>query len=289
MLEGLDTGAFWLATICPFILACMHACLIMHPQACLGEADAARHVVTMGQLFGNMKMPTGGHGRTMLCVMCRGSSDVLSRMRSWSSRKNWCRNLHRLIHRFGMTLGVEVTVIEVPCLVAQVPRVLPWPVLLPSSWVNTIMKKTSGQPLLGKFTLGQKQKWQDMFKEFWHRFKATSPGHGIFTDLEKRNLTHLCVPYMLHGDEGRGKLKRAVMCASMQPVIHEPGHTFLSRFLYGIIPSELYAEADASFDTMVETLVDDLQKLYRDGVEVPWFLVSLMHVHACMQARLIHV
>ena len=184
-----------------------------------------------------------------------------------------------------MTLSVEITVIEVPCLVSQVPRVLPWPVLLPSSWMKIILKKTSGQPILGKFKLHQVRSWQRMLSNFWRRFRTTTPDHEIFADRSKEGQTHLCVPYMIHGDEGRGKLKRAVMCASLQPVIHEPGHTFMSRFLFGIIPSELYAEKEASFDCLVDCMVDDLDNLYRDGLEVPPLSCMGACMHACMHVN----
>ena len=57
MLEGLDTG-----------VPCLHPYMfpprVRDFYTC--EADAARHVVTMGQLFGNMRTPAGGEG---ICVL----------------------------------------------------------------------------------------------------------------------------------------------------------------------------------------------------------------------------
>ena len=197
-----------------------------------------------------------------------GPSDLLARMGSWKLSSKWCRNLHRLIHRFGLTLCVAVSMLQVPVLVKQIPQVIPWPVLLPSSWITTIFNKTHGEPLLGQYKVWQKDSWQEMFREFWIRYRAVFPGHGLFSDASKQDRLHLCVPYMVHGDEGRGKLRRAVMCASMSPVIHQHGHTFLSRFLFSILPAELYTESDSSFEILMNSMVQDLEDLYQYGIEV---------------------
>ena len=174
-----------------------------------------------------------------------------------------------------MTLSVAVSMCEVPVLVKQI---LPWPVLLPSAWIRTIMEKTGGEPILGQYKLQQKDAWQGMLREFWRRFRAAMPQHGVFSDEGKQGCLHLCIPYVVHGDEGRGKLRRAVMCASMSPVIHQHGHTFLSRFLFSIIPAELYTESASSFNVLVDVMVRDLENLYQDGMQASSQFEALRHV-----------
>ena len=94
-------------------------------------------------------------------------------MDSWRVRRHWCRNLHRLIYRFGLTLMVEMTMLEVPVLFRSVETPLPWPVLKMSSWMKLIFQKTEGQPLLAGFKLGQVKMWEDTLRTFWSRFKAS--------------------------------------------------------------------------------------------------------------------
>ena len=57
-----------------------------------------------------------------------------------------------------------------------------------------------------------------MFSEFWERFKnARGTSHDVFRRHADR--LQFCCPIAIHGDEGRGKLKRAVMATSVQPLV----------------------------------------------------------------------
>ena len=116
---------------------------------------------------------------------------------------------------------------------------VPWPVCLPSSWVKTVFEQTNGVLLLGR-PLCDEAAWAADLAEFWNRFQHVCRSHACFTDHAGQ--LHVCVPYMLHGDEGRGAAKRAIMVCSWQSVMQEPGgHTFLSRYLTAVIPAARYA------------------------------------------------
>ena len=170
-----------------------------------------------------------------------------------------------------MSLKVEFKMIELPVLTKGQETIVPWPVLTFSAWVKFVFTRTHGEPLLNGFSLEQEDSWRTMLANFWHRAAmCDKTGHPIYRD--KIGALDRCIPVLLHGDEGRGKLRRAVLCTSVQPLLHGGGHTFLTRFLFGILPAERYS-ADNSFDVLHDTLAMDLLSLYEDGFEVP--------CHAC--------
>lgn len=170
--------------------------------------------------------------------------------------------------------------LEVPVLFRSVETPLPWPVLKMSSWMKLIFQKTEGQPLLAGFKLGQVKMWEDTLRTFWSRFKASFPQHAVFREKDAATLLR-SIPIQLHGDEGRGKLRRAVMATSIQPLLKakstKKGHSFLGRFLYGILPGELYCSGlGGSFETMQDALVRDLQDLYHNGIQAYMFSCCVM-------------
>ena len=222
-------------------------------------------------------------------------------MGSWRNPAHWSRNLHRLIFKFGLTLMVEMTMLQVPVLCHDAEVLLPWPILKFSSWLKLIFKRTDGQPVLAGHKVANIDLWQGMFGEFWKKYALAFPGHKVFEHKDKSTLAR-CLPVLLHGDEGRGKLKRAVMATSVQPLLKAPkgkthGHSFLSRFLYGILPGDKYCSGlGGSFETMQDALVEDLKDLYENGIQAMCFfymhamstiitlIVLPMHVHIKIQA-----
>ena len=277
----------------------------------VGKADSARHVVSMGQLFSRLRTPSGGHflavldPRIMHVSVCAcgcgfvififcaiwhlGTSDLLSNMKSWTCQSNWSRNLHKLIYKFNMTLPVEMVSVDLPVKWKNQHVMMPWPVLPFSSWLKCIFKRTKGQPVLAGYTLDQEDSWKTMFQNFWDKFRrARGEYHPVFEDHAQR--LEVCLPIFIHGDEGRGKLRRAVLATSVQPVLvseGHAGHTFNSRFLHSIMPGEHY-EGDSTVQILQETLVEDLQNLYTHGCDAlgfqfeQCFPVAIFGKHACM-------
>ena len=192
-----------------------------------------------------------------------------------------------------MTLPVDMVSIDLPVKWRNQHVMMPWPVLPFSSWLTCIFKRTGGQPVLAGYTLGQEVEWKTMFQNFWDKFRsAMGEYHPVFEDHAER--LEVCLPIFIHGDEGRGKLRRAVLATSVQPVLvseGHAGHTFNSRFLHSVMPGEHY-EGDSTVQILQEALVEDLQGLYTHGCEAlgfqfePRFPVTIFgkHVHACMHA-----
>lgn len=207
-----------------------------------------------------------------------GRSDLLSTLKSWSSPSNWSRNLHKLIYKFNMTLPVQFEHVDLPVVWNNQHVIFPWPTLPFSSWLTAIFKRSHGEPILAGTKLKDDKVWKNTFNGFWNKFKeARGDGHQVFQD--HLNDLEYCVPVAIHGDEGRGKLKRAVLASSIQPLIvpnGHAGHSFNTRYLHSILPGELY-EGDTSCAVLQDVLVEDLKKLYNDGFTVSCCIHKFMH------------
>ena len=150
-----------------------------------------------------------------------------------ANKGNECRNLHSFIHRNGKTLAVQVSTAPAKVMVLRgKPRVesVQFPVLYLSSWATRIFAD-SAQILLGGHTLDNPSGFRGMFLEFWQRYRWVRPNLDIYKE-DGADLS-LRIPIGLHGDEGRGKLRRPLMVLSYQPMISYkgPGYSNASGFL----------------------------------------------------------
>ena len=59
---------------------------------------------------------------------------------------------------------------------------------------------------------------------FWELYRGVDPGHAVY-ERHASNLNAV-VPLMYHGDEGRGRLKRAVLVTSYVAVLQFQGTLF---------------------------------------------------------------
>ena len=128
-----------------------------------------------------------------------------------------CRNLHKLIEKSGRALQLPISTAWVPIKTSRRGRPLKtkmvdYPLLRPSDWLTCIFK-TGGQFLLAGQTLDDIEAFGDTLETFWSRYTALDP------HLEFEGNPRLRIPYLLHGDEGRGRGKKPVLVLSMQPVV----------------------------------------------------------------------
>ena len=163
-------------------------------------------------------------------MLIRGIVDpALTRLASCArSKKNECRNLHILIHGQGRTFPVEISSVQTPVRrLSGKPKVITvgYPVLLLSSWLRQCFND-GGHMVLGGFSLSEEDQWRPMYREFWKGYRYSRPDLGLYsrTDID----TECTIPIQIHGDEGRGKNRRAVMVISFQPVIGCRGPTVLN-------------------------------------------------------------
>ena len=141
--------------------------------------------------------------------------------------KNVSRQLHAFIHRSGRTFPATVDVVPTPIKILRgKPKVVTsnFPVIFLSSWAQELFK-LGGQPLLGGHLLHEESSWRNMFKSFWERFRFLRADLDIYNRADFD--VECCVPFGLHGDEGRGRLRRPILIISFQPMISHkgPSHT----------------------------------------------------------------
>ena len=216
-----------------------------------------------------------------------------------------CNNLQKLLHKSGHQLRVRFSFISTPVRLA--PRgvtkkaLVKFPLLKLSDWCQTIFSK-GGHCLLGGQNLDQAKQFGLTLRLFWERFKIIEPQLPFFN--EPGHNWDFCIPFLLHGDEGRGSAKRPVLVLSAQPMITSPDmstsnlkgsqmlhvsrilafihfmwwssvytiivvpvrHTFCSRLLLTVIPSGMYVK-DHTLQTLLGAVVNDINTLHHDGVQ----------------------
>ena len=153
-----------------------------------------------------------------------GELDLLYKLSATGrSSSNTCRNLHRLIHREGHTLPVEISFVDTPVRKRR-PFVkkenVHYPVIFPSTWIEFLLKNQS-YLLLGGHNLEDQRTWQEMLSQFWVMHIESNPTHVMSgPDAPPAKLT---IPLYVHGDEGRGKYKLPIMVEGIQPCISFKG------------------------------------------------------------------
>ena len=71
----------------------------------------------------------------------------------------------------------------------------------------------------------QESKWRHLLSWFWNNFRECDPQHPVF-DLEREGVDiSLAIPFMTHGDEGRGLHSQAFMVESFQFVLSHLAHS----------------------------------------------------------------
>lgn len=150
-------------------------------------------------------------------------ADLLWKLsRAGQSKTNACRNLHKLIDSNNILYPVHID-----CGLIHVVFRKPeyrsekvwWPFLRMQAWVEAILQE-SPRMLLAGHDIANPAGWRQTFSTFWESYRHCNPQHCIYTDgLD----TRFCIPYFLHGDEGRGYCRRPFMVESFQPIISHKG------------------------------------------------------------------
>ncbi|CAK9049258.1 Uncharacterized protein SCF082_LOCUS27308 [Durusdinium trenchii] len=187
--------------------------------------------------------------------------------------RNICRNFHANLLRDGRQLKVTVSMIKVRVKVHR-PKVrtieAEYPYISLRSW-STFLLQHHPAHLLGGFDFEDFDGYTSMFDRFWTRYRQLDPTHEAFTQFTDSG--HV-IPYMVHGDEGRGKNKSPILICNYQPCIgvqgeeftNMKGHSFSTRFLSFMMPSKHFAEDDKTLDDYTAYIVADLSSLFYDGV-----------------------
>ena len=134
-----------------------------------------------------------------------------------------CENLHNLLHKSGHMLRVKFSFVSTPIRLAvrgsSQKAMVRFPVLKLTDWCRTIFGM-GGHFLLGGLSLDHAEMFGATLQQFWNQFKAVEPNLPFFQ--EPGHDLKYCIPYALHGDEGRGSGKKPIMVVSAQPLIVSP-------------------------------------------------------------------
>ena len=133
------------------------------------------------------------------------------------------RNLHRLIHRTAKTVDVRISTIAAPIRSSKrgqpfKARIVQYPLLLVSDWSQAIFKR-GGHFWMAGHTLDAAVTFGETLTTFWGRYQKIDPALTFFEASEDWSR---CIPFALHGDEGRGKDKKPILVLSAQPLITSP-------------------------------------------------------------------
>lgn len=159
--------------------------------------------------------------------MCAGlgfSKDLLGKIGLCgvaTDKSNACRRLHAIINKTpGVTLNLPLDMCEIPIRLKRPVRIKKvwWPYLRVETWLSFMLKEHP-KLLLGGCSM-EGREYEAVFTSFWNDYRRVDPSHPVFSSSIP--LTH-AVPYMLHGDEGRGANKIPFLVMSWQPVIGHRG------------------------------------------------------------------
>ena len=134
---------------------------------------------------------------------------------------NACRNLHRMLADEKLSLPISISIVDVPIkdLKKRRSRVVGWPVLRFSSWAQCALAR-GGQMLLAGHCLEDEQAWRAELQGFWAKYSCIDGGPPVFSSGIDLSCT---IPYMVHGDEGRGRNKQPLLTISFQGILSHYG------------------------------------------------------------------
>ena len=89
------------------------------------------------------------------------------------------------------------------------------------------MEEQGGQLLLGGHSVHQRDLWEPLLEEFWNLYRGVDPTHDIFQ--YSNNILRRTLPYLVHGDEGRGRQKSPLMVISFQGLLSHMGKERLNH------------------------------------------------------------
>ena len=136
---------------------------------------------------------------------------------------NVCRNLHRMLAADGWTLPIQISdaPLRIRNLRTRKEEDVVWPVMKLSSWAAFELGK-GGEMLLAGCHVEHGASWKAVLGDFWSHFYEKEPGHPVYDAAHGLDVTCV-IPYMIHGDEGRGRGKQPLLTISFQGLLSHYG------------------------------------------------------------------
>ncbi len=142
-----------------------------------------------------------------------------------NGRKNISRNFHRLLQREGKLLPVKVSMVKLRVQLHR-PRVqeveAEYPFIRLQDWARYLLENNS-KYLLGGFDITETKNYTEVFQRFWRNYRYLDGKHPTYSHFKE--FGHV-IPYLVHGDEGRGKGKNPILITSYQPLIAVGGEDY---------------------------------------------------------------
>ena len=189
------------------------------------------------------------------------SADFIGKLANLHSTGHENR-LPKVLKEFGLQADVPVTF-------ADIGLKHPHPTLKLRDIISTLDKNDKIQHLLVGNGPAQ-------LEAFWRMYKQINGGHEVYTAHPQH--LHQCLPMMLRLDEGTSHKKRAIMILSVQVVCgkgskRSSGHnflgsTYLSRYLFSVLISRMYAKKPAVLHSLFDAWRSDLDDCFRNGVKI---------------------
>ena len=127
--------------------------------------------------------------------------------------------------RHGLSLDVDIHWLTLPS--TKDDDTL-FPVILVSDLVEALGRSGNMQRLWGDVP---EDEVQATLLEFWRRYAQDSPDHEVYRASREGSVSLArSIPYLIHGDEGRGLKKKGVMLLSIQGILGRGTRTFMERF-----------------------------------------------------------
>ena len=119
------------------------------------------------------------------------------------------------------TLPLKICYIDLPIrhLRSRKEVRVDWPIIPLSSWVTYELGQ-GGNFLLAGNSLEEPHMWKPVLRSFWCRYQKMDGGHPLFSSGYDWDSV---IPYMVHGDEGRGRGKQPLLTISFQGILSHYG------------------------------------------------------------------
>ena len=177
---------------------------------------------------------------------------------------------HEVFRKFGQSLPVKITKVDLPTKAR-------FPYVRFSDWLTYLVEQDEMHHLTGAADLSEMQKSLSLF---WERYRYCHPDHEIYhRDIPRE----MVIPVAWHGDEGRGHKKKQIMILSTHGLLGKGsrgddtserlklnmlGNTFLSHFLFSVMPIGLYQDSPESFYKMLEIQAEEFKILFNHGIMI---------------------
>ena len=192
------------------------------------------------------------------------------------------RDVTRIAKRYRLRLPVPLTVLEKT---RGVRYTGDFRVISLRSWAQCIVDHNLWYSVVG-LNAPDPTREKAILREFWKLFREGNPSHDIWQVIDEKSIdVGVLCPFLLHGDEGRGR-KRApfLICAyhsmigkgtdaanlarTKQPYkrmrLNYSGSTFTHRLVSAVFPKMLKDEV--ALEELLRFLAEDSLSMLRDGV-----------------------